>query len=307
MTVIKYTDECQLGGGRVCAIGFFDGVHIGHRALFTTAKRRARELSLPFSVFTFFSENENIKKGNRLYSTEEKLALIEGFGADEVILADFELLRGLTPEQFVNDLLIQKLNTVCAVTGNDFKFGCGATGRVCDLERMMSEAKREVITVDDVELFGRKVSTTEIKGMLISADVKGANEMLGSEYHVSGTVEHGNGVGSSLGFPTVNLAYGKNEILKRGVYRTEALIDGVRYPSITNVGTCPTLGERAPHTETYILDFDKDIYGKAVTVYFLEFMREEMTFASKEELTRQISKDINRAKKEFSNNGRKLD
>ena len=308
MKLIKYTDACQINDiGRVCAIGFFDGVHIGHRELFSAARARAGELSLPFSVFTFLSENRNIKQGARLYSTDEKLPIIEEYGADEVIIADFELLKNLSPEEFVFDLLIKKTNTVCAVTGNDFRFGRGASANAYDLEKMMLDAGREVIRVRDVELFGKKVSTTEIKAMLGRGEIKSANEMLGAIYHATGTVERGNGRGTSLGFPTVNFKSEKDGLLKRGVYRTATRIGGELFPSITNVGTCPTLGERDTHTETYIIDFSSDLYGKEVTVYFLDFMREERAFSGKDELTAQVMSDINRAKKEFSDNGRKLD
>ena len=308
MKTIKYTKACQIiDNGRVCAIGFFDGVHVGHRELFRVAKKRADELSLPFSVFTFISENESIKKGARLYSTDEKVALIEKYGADEVIIADFEYLREMTPEEFVAGLLIGQLNTVCAVTGNDFRFGKGAAANADDLYQMMNECGREVIRVDDVSLFGKKVSTTEIKARLAEGEVGIANTMLGETYHSTGVVEHGNGKGASLGFPTVNFKTEKHNLLRRGVYRTATLADGGLYPSITNVGTCPTLGAREEHAETFILDFNSDLYGKAVTVYFLDFMRDETVFSSVEELKEQVINDINRAKKEFSDNGRKLD
>ena len=308
MKVIKYTHACQINDlGRVCAIGFFDGVHTGHRELFGVAKARAAELSLPFSVFTFVSENRTIKKGARLYSTDEKLALIEEYGADEVILADFELVKDLSPEEFVFDLLIGKFNTVCAVTGNDFRFGRGAAANAYDLEKMMLDRGKEVIRVADVELFGKKVSTTEIKALLAAGEIKAANNMLGAIYHATGKVERGNGKGASLGFPTVNFKSEKVTLLRRGVYRTVARIGDELFPSVTNVGTCPTLGAREPHTETYIIDFSSDLYGREVTVYFLDFMRDEMTFSSIDELTAQVNADINRAKKEFSDNGRKLD
>lgn len=308
MKLIKYTDACQINdGGRVCAIGFFDGVHIGHRALFDATRERAVALSLPFSVFTFISENESIKKGGRLYNTEEKLSLIEEYGADEVILADFELLRNLSAEEFVFDLLIKKLNTVCAVTGKDFRFGKGAVATASDLERMMKANDRDIVEVADVELFGKKISTTEIKTQLLLGNVRRANEMLGAIYRASGTVEHGNGQGTAFGFPTVNLKSEKDTLLKRGVYRTATMIDGKLFPSVTNVGTCPTLGEREPHTETYIIDFSSDLYGKEVTVFFIDFMREERAFSTKESLTAQVMTDIEKAKKEFSNDGRKLD
>ncbi|MBR5817289.1 MAG: riboflavin biosynthesis protein RibF [Clostridia bacterium] len=309
MTVIKYGDfaDIDTSHGRVSAIGFFDGVHVGHRELFRTAREIANEKGLIFTVFTFISECENIKKVGRLYSTEEKLKLIAELGADEVVLTDFDEIKDLSPADFVEELLIKNLNTVCAVTGKDFRFGKGAVGTADTLSSIMIESGRATVTVDDVVQNGVKVSTTEIKKRLAEGDVRGANEMLGTPYRISAEVMRGRGVGSSLGTPTVNLPIREQSVLKRGVYYTVAVTDGTKYPSITNVGTCPTYGGIDSHSETHIIGFDGNLYGKNISIIFYDFLREEIAFESEKELKMQINIDINRVKKEFLNNGGKLD
>ena len=309
MTVIKYGDfaDIDTSHGRVSAIGFFDGVHVGHRELFRTAREIANKKGLIFTVFTFISESEKIKKGGRLYSTEEKLKLIAELGADEVVLTDFDEIKDFSPADFVEELLIKNLNTVCAVTGKDFRFGKGAVGTADTLSSIMIESGRATVTVDDVVQNGVKVSTTEIKKRLAEGDVRGANEMLGTPYRINDEVMRGRGVGSSLGTPTVNLPIREQSVLKRGVYYTVAVTDGAKYPSITNVGTCPTYGGIDSHYETHIIGFDGNLYGKNISIIFYDFLREEIAFESEKELKMQINIDINRVKKEFLNNGGKLD
>ena len=302
MRIYEYNsaDSAALTGGRVIALGFFDGVHAGHRSLLKAAKERSERDNVPFAVFTFRSEAADMKAGTRLYSTSQKLSLIEDCGADEVVLADFESMRGLTAEEFVRDFLIAECGCTVAVTGRDFRFGSGAAGSTEMLTRIMRETGRDVIIVDDVTRLGKKVSTTAIKALLTDGDAESAALMLSLPYFIEAIVEHGRGVGRTLGFPTLNCNMAENVgILRHGVYLSTAEIGGVRYPALTNVGVCPTFEERTEHAETYLLDFDGELYGEHVKIYLLKFMREERRFSSASELTEQISSDIERAKKEF--------
>ena len=288
------------------AIGAFDGIHVGHRELIRRTVEQAEAAGLVPAVFTF-APSSDFKMGERLCPREESFRMMEELGIRLIYEADFASIRSLSPSDFVGRVLVGVCDARVALCGFNFRFGKGAAANADDLYQMMSGHGREVIRVDDVSLFGKKVSTTEIKARLAEGEVGIANTMLGETYHSTGVVEHGNGKGASLGFPTVNFKTEKHNLLRRGVYRTATLADGGLYPSITNVGTCPTLGAREEHAETFILDFNSDLYGKAVTVYFLDFMRDETVFSSVEELKEQVINDINRAKKEFSDNGRKLD
>lgn len=301
MTVYEYARGERPSGKRVCALGFFDGVHLGHRALFREARAAAGRLSLPFAVFTFISESRSVKSGGeRLYSTADKLSLIEECGADEVILADFDSLKSTSPEDFVHRLLCGECGTVCAVTGEDFRFGRGAAGDASCLRALIEERGGTVITVPDVTLGGEKVSTSAVKRALCEGRVEAANAMLGSPFFIGARVEHGRGVGRTLGFPTVNCSSPAAEgVLRRGVYRSEVSLGGARYPALTNVGTCPTFEERESHAETYILDFDGAVYDENIRIYLYEFLRDEKRFSSPEELKMQIKLDINRVKRSF--------
>ena len=306
MTVYNYTVKQKIDGKRVVALGFFDGVHLGHRALLQRAKEEARERGALLAVFTFAAETFGKKGVGRLYSTEEKLEIFEELGVDEVIIADFGTVANIAAEDFVVGTLIGDIGAVCTVCGEDFRFGQGARGDLSLLERLMRESGGDCISVTDECLGGVKVSTTKIKELLADGDVAGANALLGAPLYLSGVVEKGLGLGKKLGFPTVNTPIGaKGEILRRGVYRSRLSVDGKDYDAITNVGICPTFEEREVHQETFVLCEIGDLYGKKIKVFLLEFLRDEKRFDSKNDLIMQINVDINRikgAQNEFLNN-----
>jgi len=295
--MIVYRNGNMPSGERVIALGFFDGVHRGHGALLSAAREKAGELSVPFAVFTFVAEGEIKGEGPRLYGTEEKLSLLELAGADEVILAEFNDLRGLLPEEFVSGYLIGTCGARHLVVGRDFRFGRGAVAGASELCALAEKRDTGVTVIDDVRVNGRKASTTEIKNFLRCGDVRAANEMLGRPYSLAAVVEHGRGVGRGLGFPTLNLSLaGKEGLLCHGVYFSRVRIGEKYYPALTNVGTCPTFDARPEHAEAYVLGFEGDLYGERVRVYLYEFMREEIAFSTPEALKMQINVDIERAK-----------
>lgn len=282
---------------RLIALGFFDGVHEGHRHLLKTAKSLARKKGLVFSVFTFKAECEALKSSSRLYQTEEKLELLEKLEADEVILADFNELSSVSAENFIKKVLIDGLSCSVAVSGRDFRFGNGAAGDINLLKKMLSENGADAYIVEDKMSGGEKISTTRIKKLLSEGKVEDANRLLGSPYFIRTTVESGLGKGKSLGFPTVNSSLDeKNFPLKRGVYRTAVRVGDKTYPSITNIGVCPTFEERSIHAETNIIDFDGNLYGEKIYITFYEYLREEIRFNNEKELISQIKVDINKIK-----------
>lgn len=278
----------------VIAIGFFDGVHIAHRALIEEARAEAERLSLPLGVFTF-KDSADIKSSPvRLYNDSEKEQLISSLGADFVIFADFPSLRELSREAFIDDVLIRDLGCLVAVVGYNFRFGKGALGDAEYLERSLYNKGKKCIIKDEITLSGKPVSTSYIKELIANGRIKEANLLLGIPYSFSASVERGDGRGHTLGFPTVNSDIGdKAKIIKRGVYRSAVLIGERHYPAITNVGTCPTFGERSPHAESFIFDYEGELYGKNIKVYLLEFLREERVFSDAESLKMQINIDKN--------------
>lgn len=303
MTVYEYGKNERPSGKRVVALGFFDGVHLGHRAILSAARKRADELCTPCAVFTFYSESPAVKQSAvRLYPTAAKLELLENCGIDEVIIADFNEVRGVSPESFVTDLLAGELGCIAAVAGRDFRFGYRAMGDVSLLSALMTESGGECIVADDVMMDGKKISTTEIKQYMKDGNLTAANAMLGTPYFLDAVVEHGRGVGRTLGFPTVNCPLaGKEGLLKHGVYVSKIVTRGGTYPALTNVGVCPTFDARPEHAEAFILDFAGDVYGENVRIILTSFLREERRFDTPEELSAQIKNDINKVKEDYEN------
>ena len=298
MTV--YENGAKISGARVIALGFFDGVHIGHRKILDTARAEATRLGIPLAAFTF-SLDSGIKDEKRIYTERERLYLLEECGADEVIIASFADMRALSGEDFVKEYLIGKYGCAVAVVGEDFRFGKGASCGAKELFTLLSGAGKESITVSDVTLDGARVSTTEIKEQLLRGDMKKANSALGSPYLILSSVAHGRAVGRTLGFPTLNCDIGGKRPLRLGVYASSVVIAGEEYTALTNIGICPTFDIREVHAETFILDFNKEIYNEEVKIYLHAFLRDEMRFSTKEELIARINTDIENAKELFKN------
>ena len=299
MKRIIYEPGVKLSGKRVVALGFFDGVHEGHRVLLRNAKEEAERAGLPFSVYTFISENAPPKKGAALYSTEKKADIFEALGADEMIISDFSSVSEMSAEDFVRKTLASDLGCEVAVSGYDFRFGKGASADAEMLGKLLSECGGKALTVPEQKIDGERISTTKIKELLSSGECERANEMLGAPYSIDSVVTSGLGLGKKLGFPTVNSEFDGGVChLKKGVYRTVTRTPCGIFSSLTNVGGCPTFEERAPHAETNIIDFDGNLYGEKIRIYFLSYLREEKKFKDQNELILQINIDKNRVIKE---------
>lgn len=298
MTV--YENGEKISGARVIALGFFDGVHIGHRKILDTARAEATRLGIPLAAFTF-SLDSGIKDEMRIYTERERLHLLGECGVDEVIIASFADMRGLSGEDFVNEYLIARFGCEIAVVGEDFRFGKGASCDASELSRLMGSKNKRCITVGDVTIGGVRVSTTEIKGMLSRGEITAANTVLGSPYLIISSVAHGRAVGRTLGFPTLNCDIGSKRPIRQGVYASSVVIGGEEYSALTNVGVCPTFDIREAHAETFILDFNREIYNEEVKIYLHGFLRDEMRFSTKEALISQINTDIENAKELFEN------
>lgn len=292
----EFNQDVKLSGGCVMALGFFDGVHIAHRELIVTARRQADEMELKLGVFTFPSESSIKSTQKRMYDTKTRLGLLQDIGVDFAVVCDFDEVASLSPEEFVKRVLIDRLDCRVAVVGYNFRFGRGATGDAKMLKNLVESHGRECIIRPEYKCDGRTVSASLIRTLVENGRIEEANHLLGTPYRISGVVSHGRGEGKGLGFPTVNTAIDERYIVpKRGVYRTAVKINGEIYTGITNIGTCPTFGAREVHLETYIIDFEGDIYGENTDIYLLGYLRDEMTFNTPEELKMQINIDKNTA------------
>ena len=291
----------------VIALGFFDGCHTGHRALLRETVKRARAMGAESAVFTF--SDEGIKAGApRISSLSERLETFRLMGIERVYLASFEALRNLTPEWFVKTVLVEMCGAKWAVSGPDFRFGKNAAGGPDTLAALMRRQGGGTTVLPPVLDRGEKVSSTSIRRALESGDMERAGRMLGEAYHLTLPVSRGKGLGHTIGFPTANQTPSPRRLLPgRGVYRTETVVDGQVYPSLTNVGLRPTVEDGGGvNVETYLLGYKGDLYGKTVTVRFLQFLRPERRFDSVEALRAQLDEDVRRVMaKSPSDNKRK--
>ena len=288
--------EFSLTEKTAVAIGFFDGVHKAHRELIAKAREYSEEHGLSLAIFTFASDSMVTKGASRLYADKEKFELLAEVGADTTLLFDFGLIKDLSKEEFVNGILSQKLNAEAVFCGDDFRFAKKASASAEDLKALMRALGGEAYVIGEITEGGKRISTTGIKALLSEGRVREAAELLSAPYFITGFVTHGKGMGRAMGIPTVNIELPDNAAkLPRGVYSTVISIGDRRYLGLTNVGTCPTFGERREHTETLILDFSGNVYDEKIRIYFLDYLREEKVFSGAEELIMQINIDKNKA------------
>lgn len=299
MEIYEYKPGVQIDTGKcVVALGLFDGVHKAHRELLAKAREAAKSNGLIFAVFTFRAETAKLK-GGIIYSTEQKLDILSSLGTEAVILADFDTVSGIEATDFIKNCLIGDMHCHIAAVGYDFRFGKGALGDTELLSAVMRENGKKIIIEEKQTWRDEKISSTKIKALIGEGNIEDANSLLSTPYFITATVTHGDGRGQKLGFPTVNTDFLAHSIIPRhGVYRTAVDIDGKLYSGITNVGVCPTFGERSAHAETFIIDFDGDLYEQKIRIFYLGFLRDEIKFSSENELIMQINVDKNRAIKE---------
>jgi riboflavin kinase/FMN adenylyltransferase len=279
------------------ALGIFDGVHLGHRAVINAALSQ-RENGLAAAVFTFEPECALRKAGGSsgyIYTKAEKdILLWEQMGVDDVFSPSFESMCGLSGEEFAREILSDRMGAAHVCCGEDFRFGKMASCGAAELKGFGERFGFEVEIVGEVDIGGSAVSSSRIRDLLLKGDITAANSLLGSDYFISAEVADGNHIGRTIDFPTINQDFGNGQLVPGyGVYSTVTEFDGQEYRSVTNVGVKPTIkGERRPLAETHIIGYSGDLYGKPVTVKFREFMRHERKFGSLDELKKQINADI---------------
>lgn len=288
----------QYNGGVVVALGKFDGIHIGHSRLLSYTSQKARELGCAAAMYVISPGKCNLADEKDMLNTAKSLGI-------DVVYTDMLTpeYRAMTPQQFVKNIISSRLGAKHVVVGYNYRFGKERCGNTELLTEECAKYDIGVTVIDcvtaDIEDDTVAVSSTEIRQRLAQGDVSAACVMLGRPYRIKGIVEHGRRLGHMIGFPTINFyPVGCLLPIKGGVYATRVTVDGETYKGITNIGCNPTVtNNNALRVETHILDFNKDIYGKAVCLEFLEYIRGEKKFDSLEELSRQIDKDKEIAKK----------
>jgi riboflavin kinase / FMN adenylyltransferase len=286
------------------SLGKFDGLHKGHQLLLNKIIELKKD-GLTSVMFTFMSHPQNFlfhKNLELIYTPDEKRYLLEQWGLDILISYPFTKdVASMKPQDFVKEILIDKLDAKMVVVGSDFHFGHNRQGNVDLLKELSLKYGFELLIYDKVKIENQIVSSTIIRDAIQKGNIESANLLLGRAFTVIGEVEHGRKIGRTLGFPTTNIIPTANKLLPpNGVYVTKTKIDGRKYPGITNIGFNPTVGKTSEkRIETYLFEFNSDLYGKRIEVEFLTMERPEIKFESMELLKAQIGKDMEFGKKYF--------
>jgi len=306
--VVRDTASVGALHGAVVAIGNFDGVHRGHKAVIAAALARARSLDKPAAALTFephprafFHPGEPLF---RLTDEAAKLRLLAATGLDGAIVLTFdEALAKLSADDFVSRVLVERLAIGGAAIGFNFHFGAKRAGSP---DFLAAEGKKLGFAVDIVPPLqdrGRPISSGPIRQALASGHLDDATELLGHQWFVSGEVIHGDKRGRELGFPTANLKLDPSCALRHGIYAVRVAVGGRRCEGIASFGRRPTFDNGAVLLEIFLFDFAGDLYGAKLDVAFIAWLREEKTFASAKELVQQMKEDSRLAREALARSG----
>ena len=293
------TEAGFTGGKSAVALGFFDGLHLGHTQVIVQALLQ----ELTPIVFTFSNRSllPKFTKREDIITYELKSELLEKMGVKHIFAPDFAAVKDMTAQQFVQEILVDRLNAGFVSCGYDFRFAKGGKANADTLRELCGSYGIEVCVVPAVKLDGETVSSTLIRELIKNGDMEKANLLLGYELTYSLEVIHGKKNGRKMGFPTINQTIPEGmTVPKNGVYKSRTKVGDTDYPSITNIGVKPTIdlekGEvRKPLMETHIIGFDGELYGEKVSVSLLSYMRAERKFSGLQELSEQLEKDKKQA------------
>jgi len=306
LTVTRGLAEAQPRPYPVTTIGNFDGHHLGHRALLRTVVDAARRAGGTSMVLTFDPHPVKVLAPHVdlrfLTSPEEKLTRLEAAGIDEVVFVEFTpSLASMSPEEFAESVLYRRLNVSEIFVGQHFAFGKGRAGRIVDLEHYGARFGFAVHPFTPVTLDGGVVSSTRVKQLIQAGQMAEAARLLGRWYALAGDVIPGSQRGQTLGWPTANLRLPAQRIVPPdGIYAARATQDGATYDAVAYIGTRPTFGGGDRLLEVNLLDQNRNLYGRPLTVEFVERLRGDRSFATAEALVEQIDQDAARARERLN-------
>lgn len=283
----------------VVTVGTFDGIHIGHQAIIHKMKNIAQSKNGETILVTFDPHPRQVLNNNKgelrfINTRDRKFALLEKFGIDRMIIIPFTRdFAKTTSEDFIKEIVVKKIGVNVLIVGYDHHFGRNREGNYEKLIQLGEKLGFDVEEIPARFMDDVAVSSTKIRKALAEGNVRFANRMLGYPYSISGKVVHGNRLGRTIGFPTANIdVEDKYKLIAAGgVYFCKVEFDGEEYYGMGNIGTRPTVGIDGLVTEVHIFNFRKDIYGKKITLFFLDRIRDEQKFASMEKLREQLIKD----------------
>lgn len=296
MTVYHSLRDAQPPQNPSCvALGLFDGLHPGHQAVIDAAVRCAQKSGQTPCVFTFSIDDARPAAkpaSGRLLSASLRDRLLADMGVEYVLCPGFCEFRGMTPEQYVHDILLGLFGATAVFCGDNFHFGKNAAGTPNDLRSLGAPLGMRVQTIPMVQAGGATVSSTRIRECIAAGDLLTARQLLGRPYAIDFEVIHGRRLGRTLNAPTINQHLPPWFAKPRfGVYASVVTVDSKRYIAVSNIGVKPTVGSDRVLAETCILDYSGDLYGRKVLVEFYEFIRPEQKFDSIDELRAQIARD----------------
>ncbi len=288
-------------GKPVIAIGNFDGLHRGHRAVIAAAKALAKSLNAPTALLTFEPHPRSFFKPDaplfRLTSEHMKAVILGRMGVDAMVVLPFNAeMAALTATEFAERILFGALDAAGIVVGHDFHFGKGREGSPQFVEKICKDHGRASRIVSPLTDGAEPVSSSAIRAALAEGNMPRANALLGYRYLFESDVRHGEKIGRTLGYPTANLKMAENSVLKHGIYAVRASVDGIVYGGVASYGRRPTFDNGAPLFEAYLFDFSGDLYGKTLAVECLDYLRGEEKFASVDDLIAQMHKDADQAR-----------
>lgn len=292
---------------RVIALGFFDGVHLGHGSLLRRVKECSAQLEATASVMSFDIHPSALLMGRSvplINTVEDRVWLMRNrYAMEDVILAHFDQRMMHQPwEHFVSDYLVEELGAVHVVAGHDYRFGDRGTGNAQRLRSKCAELGIGCDILGMVELDGEAVHSTHIRRLLSQGDMENANRFLGHPHTFSAAVGQGKGLGHVLGFPTVNLQFPPDLLIPAfGVYAAKVYVDGARYLAAANIGVRPTVEDsNKVNLEAFLLDYHGDLYGKELRIEFFHHLRGEKKFPSVEALTAEVLRNAEQVREYFS-------
>jgi riboflavin kinase / FMN adenylyltransferase len=296
MKVIEDSDVIEFEFDTYIALGSFDGLHLGHMSLIDKTVELARKNNARSMVYTF--KNHPLNTINKelapklILSNDYKIQLLEKSGIDYLTFVEFnKAFMKILPEDFIENL-IKKYNAKGIVVGFNYRFGFKNLGDVEVLSSLSKVFNFELYIIDPIKIRGDIVSSSRIRELICEGDIMKANHYLSRPFMLEGKVIKGKRLGNKIGFPTANIDYDKSNVLPQGgVYYTVVEVNGLKYKGITNVGYNPTTNDNKLSIETYILNFDKDIYNQTIRLFFIKRIRDEKKFNSLDELIVQLKKD----------------
>ncbi len=299
MNTYKNISEYKAQKGAVVTIGTFDGVHQGHQKILERVRSRAKDDGLTSVLLTFFPHPRMVLQPDhdlKLINTiDERVELVRQQGIEHAIIHPFSLeFSRTTAREYVEDILVERLNAKVVVIGYDHRFGRNRSASINELREYAELHDFEIIEISKKEVEEVAVSSTKVRNALMAGEVTAANRYLNQTFSVRGTVSRGKQIGRQLGYPTANLHIPETYkiIPADGVYITQSIIDGNHFYGLTNVGINPTIAAGNQRTiETYFMDLENDLYGKQLEIGFLKRIREELRFDSQTQLIKAMQED----------------